>query len=455
MKKTKYTTRFILKAVIEAETPLAVGSGRNSIMTDALVATDVNGLPYIPGTSLAGVLRSACGVDEAMPSAFGYLIKDEGEGSRLIFSDAIMIGAEGRPMDGLQSIDFTNPFYARFKTLPIRQHVRIGDKGTTKRGGKFDEQIVYQGTRFCFSIELLSDGNSGDNELIERLQAELSKITLRLGGGTRHGFGSIKVVNIQSRAFDLTNADDLKEYVSRSASLETTNGTSLETIHNPEWKHYELELYPADFFLFGSGMGDNDADITPAKESFIIWNDGKPSFVEEAVLIPASSVKGALSHRTAYHWNRLEKRFADNNQEADKGLVGDDNQAVVSIFGKSGDGVSGDIKRGNIMLSDILIPVSTPHNASAYKILNHVSIDRFTGGSIDGALFTEKTVNTKAQNLNIRLAIDVRQDAIADGNIKEAFEQSLLDITKGLLPLGGGVNRGNGMFYGKLIKEDA
>ena len=60
MDKTKqYTHRFLARFVIEAETPLAVGSGEKDILTDALVATDVNGLPYIPGTAIAGVLRHA------------------------------------------------------------------------------------------------------------------------------------------------------------------------------------------------------------------------------------------------------------------------------------------------------------------------------------------------------------------------------------------------------------
>ncbi|MBR3713032.1 MAG: CRISPR-associated protein, partial [Bacteroidales bacterium] len=44
-----YTHRFLARMIIEAKTPLAVGSGDKDITTDALVATDVNGLPYIPG----------------------------------------------------------------------------------------------------------------------------------------------------------------------------------------------------------------------------------------------------------------------------------------------------------------------------------------------------------------------------------------------------------------------
>ena len=57
IKKSGYNHRFLARFVIEAETPLAVGSGEKDVLTDALVATDVNGLPYIPGTAIAGVVR--------------------------------------------------------------------------------------------------------------------------------------------------------------------------------------------------------------------------------------------------------------------------------------------------------------------------------------------------------------------------------------------------------------
>ena len=38
-------------------------------------------------------------------------------------------------------------------------------------------------------------------------------------------------------------------------------------------------------------------------------------------------------------------------------------------------------------------------------------------------------------------------------HVVEAFIKSLKDIKTGMLPLGGGVNRGNGCFSGKLYKN--
>ena len=55
--------RYIARVVLEAETPLFVGSGETSLLKDALVQKDNHGFPMIQGTSLTGVLRH--GIEDA------------------------------------------------------------------------------------------------------------------------------------------------------------------------------------------------------------------------------------------------------------------------------------------------------------------------------------------------------------------------------------------------------
>lgn len=452
---TKYTKRYIARITLEAETPVAVGSGKGNLLTDSVVVTDINGLPFIPGTSLAGVVRSACNIARNAHSPFGYQEKNGGEGSRIIFSDAVMVGKDGKPVDGLQVIDYNDEFYSHFKTLPIRQHVRIGKKGTTEEGGKFDEQIVYKGVRFCFEMEMLSAGGDEDNadkSFFEKMLNEVNSKTFRVGSGTRHGFGLMQVAEpVKFKVYDLLNADDFKDYISRSASLDSTfkGAEKFNAIGdlNKDWHRYSLILKPKDFFLFGSGMGDADVDMAPVHESYVDWdNSGKPFFCDDGILIPASSVKGALAHRTAYYWNKLNNFFVDNEDESQRGFTGDNNKAVKAIFGSNGQENEGDITRGNILLSDIIIPKIED------KVINHVAIDRFTGGGIDGALFNEKVINGRSSSDTISIDIYVKVDSLKDDSVREAFEKSLQDIANGLLPLGGGVNRGNGSFTGKFDK---
>lgn len=454
--KTKYTHRFIARIVLEAATPLAIASGEKDITTDALVATDVNGLPYIPGTSLAGIIRHAIG-DDVAKDFFGYQSfgkSTDGKGSEIIFTDAKMIGKDGKAIDGLQKIDWNTDFYAQYKELPIRQHARIDYKGVTVNAGKFDEQVVFKGTRFCFEIEMVSDGNNFDK--FEQVLKQLSSETFRIGSGTRCGFGKMKIVSdlCKTKILDLKKSDDLNLnleksddldfYLKKSSSLsEEWNGDKLEVDRaDADWTKYELTLKPEDFFLFGSGFGDDDADMTPVKEDYVDWSNGKPEFKENAVLIPATSIKGALAHRVAFYYNKLNEFYAGD----ERAKVGNENKAVQELFGYENQSEKIQV-RGNVIFSDII-----ENQEVTDKILNHVSIDRFTGGAIGGALFTEKTTYGKGQSFETTILVN--NTAFSTDKVQDAFENALNDICSGMLPLGGGVNRGNGCFSGELKRNE-
>ena len=88
------------------------------------------------------------------------------------------------------------------------------------------------------------------------------------------------------------------------------------------------------------------------------------------------------------------------------------------------------------------------------KVLNHVSIDRFTGGAIDGALFSEETLLANKESFEFTIMVNNQafkdnvdgEEKIKKENIIKALESAIYDVCTGMLPLGGGVNRGNGCF---------
>lgn len=451
---TKYTHRFLARFIIETKTPLSVGSGDKNIKTDALVATDVNGLPYIPATSIAGVVRSMIGEDNAK-NFFGKQSKNESEnrGSEIIFTEAKILNSKGEAVDGLTVDAWKDELLKEYNELPIRQHVRITNYGVAdaSKAGKFDEQVVYAGTRFCFELEMVSDGEN--YKYFEDVINQFNRKTFRLGSGTRCGFGQIEVISLQTRVLDLRKDEELSLYLDKTSKLDNNwlgwqdNGKQTCT-EEDNWTEYKLTLQPEDFFLFGSGFGDQDADMTSVKEKKVLWNGINGQLSEDAVLIPATSVKGALSHRVAYHWNRLNGIFAEKltTQTERESVVGSKNKAVQILFGYE-DQTNKIQQRGNLLFSDII-----EDNKAEEKILNHVAIDRFTGGAINGALFSEKATYGKGQTYT--LTILAKNDVLeSETTIKEALENALLDISKGMLPLGGGVNRGNGIFTGTLTRK--
>lgn len=457
----KYSHRLLARIIIEAETPLAIGSGQSDILTDALVALDANRLPYIPGTSLAGVVRSMLD-PKRISEVYGYQktesegmelgLPNTGRGSEVIFSEARILNSRNEVVDGVvhPALIDQDPLLCEYRRmLPIRQHVSINEKGTAKDTGKFDQQVVFAGTRFCFELEMLSEDTKNVEHFLDVLNAVHHK-SFRIGGGVHNGFGKINVIDTKTAMLDLTQPEDRAKYLCKSSSLAEKwphwGGTETGKYADTTYITYTLRLQPDSFFFFGSGFGDaaGNADMTTVKETRVDWASGTGKLQYDQLLIPAASVKGALRHRVAYRYNQLTGRYVDS----DNGLTpqkADENDAVRSIFGYQDNRT---LAAGKILLSDI---IETPAD---HKLITHVSIDRFTGGAIDGALFTEQV--DYASDRNFILDILVERNAFPEDNenIQKAFELALDDLCHGLLPLGGGTSRGNGIFTGTYTKNE-
>lgn len=465
---------YIARITLEAETPLFVGSGESSLLRDSLVTKDVNGWPMIPGTSLTGVLRHIFedeNNDKNGNEVFGFQDRKKGLGSRLILSNARMFISKTEVAEGLMNGNHSE-LLNKFENLPNRQHVRINAKGAAEKGGLFDNEVVYKGTRFLFEMEL--KGTNEDeflwNELIQIIRSAL----FRVGSGTRNGYGDLKAINLVDYRFDFSKESAIQEYLNFPVSLNQKPNKKVEEPQNQNEislnaRSYVLDLKPDDFFIFSEGYGDEGVDNKPIKEDILTYSkDG--FYFQSQTLIPASSIKGAVAHRTAFHFNRLIERYADKIIPAFGEIVateiaaGAGNKAVNTLFGL-GSGFEfvketnsqlnderaqyeevGDPRRGNVIINDIFLSDERVCND---KIFNHVAIDRFTGGAIDAALFNEKVSHLKDDNDRIKLNITL-SDYGEDQRVLFAFENALLDITKGLLPLGGMTTKGNGMFTGTL-----
>lgn len=462
------THRYIARIILEAETPLFVGSGEGSLLKDALVQKDFNRIPMIPGTALTGVLRHSIEdiIEKASKekakwdSIFGYQEGDKGLGSRLRISSAYIMINENEVAEGL------NPFIdeelnSKFDNLPTRQHVRIDHKGVATGGGLFDNEVVYKGTRFKFEIELI--GNESDKDTWDNILHKIQSPLFRIGQGTRNGYGNLKGHQIKSRIFDLKTDKDFNDYSAFDVSLNNDDYLivttfSEETIEKGLIK-YTLSLQPdSDFFIFSEGFGDEDVDNKPLEEEIVVYENGTLTFRENQTVIPASSIKGAISHRTAFHYNKLNGNWAETLNTKDqkaretqiKLWTGIFNDAVFELFGgEAGAEGRDNSHRGKVIINDLYFSTNEVKND---KIFNHVAIDRFTGGAIEGALFSEKVSQLQTgEEIKLEIFVDTNDNTLEI----QSFENALLDITKGLLPLGGMTTKGMGIFTGTLTKNDS
>lgn len=460
MSSSQYTNHdrcFLARVTFEAQTPMRIGAGFGSVTTDACVGRDVNGLPFVPATTLKGLLRHALPSDVA-GRMMGWRTDTDGRGSWLSLTEARMVGPDGGVVDGLTDPGTVaqDPFLGRFVNLPIRQHVRLTHWGVAADRAKFDEEVVPKGARFCFEMELRADGRGEDDFLC--LLDILRTDTFRIGGGSRRGFGQIRVVDVGFCKLDFNVRDDFFAYVSKSASLSGPwcrfRPLPVDVVADVSAVRYELRLQPVDFIFFSSGMGDNRSDMAVVKEAFVGWDaEGRPVWgdAEESVVIPAASVKGAIAHRVAFHHNVRSGVFADFIPTGDaERYIGKNNMAVSSLFGSEGERAEGKTVgkvRGRLLFSDVVRRRVAAHP----KCFNHVRIDRFTGGAVDGALFGDEPLFAATERFCLRLSLLPGKAACPDA--EAALEEALKDICSGALPLGGSVNRGYGRFRGRLLKD--
>ena len=470
---------YIARLVLENRTGLSLATGHPDHGFDSVLVKDANGLPTLPGTAIAGVLRGAFrarnGKDKTN-QLFGHQKGKESHPSCLHIGWGCLLDQNGRAVFGLQ----LNPADLRKDELlrPLleadhqRQRVRINHRGVAADTGKFDRAVLPAGHRFA--VELALESEHADDPHWNELLGLLAGDQIRLGGSTRAGFGRMDMVACHQRRFDLGNPDDAQAFKQLAASPGDSSSLQAcqpDPLAPGEMAGGTLELHCDDFFRFGGQAGESGAigqsgkpaDLLPKFEPLIDWSGNKALSQLGVLLIPGSSVKGALAHRFAFHYNALTETFADKLEanQIDGWDKAADCPGTRALFGYVADKKpeTGAVAlAGCLFIDDARLPISE----SDLKGMIHVAIDQFTGGARHGMLFEEQLVATR-QTLTIDLSLDNKRleencQRLASGEssqpsadtIRHALRRALEDLTQGMLPLGAASGRGHGFFSGEL-----
>lgn len=473
--------RFVARLVIQFETPVHVGSGREWNESDAGVVLDANGLPAIPGGTIAGVLREAWEIANGKGSSdtlFGFqtpahetrLLRGQGQGSRLTTSWASVHGRNDRPVYGLTEVDPSDEVLKAARNPTLRDHCRHNDRGVAAHRGKFDELVVQAGHRFTFECELA--GRKEDRAAWCRLLAILNDPMTRFGGKVRRGLGRFKVVRISERCFDLKDTNDFGAFCAVDPDL----GLPLPEAEWERWEKWRdrvgsdyfqprpvttrtLRLAPRFFWMFGGGS-DPEADMAPVRDKFIIWAEagGKDQgSAQDRFYLPGSGVKGGFRHRAMFHACALKGCYADQaDQPGWQEKFKDADSIVQELFGEQlqpeHHGREAPCVPGSIFIDDIFLDedkeLLLPHTKDKFlsepHLQHHVSCDRFTSGTRDGALFTENPLFQHPEPIEILVRVCGEPSADA----QSVLGMTLDDVCESRLPLGAGSGRGLGYFEG-------
>lgn len=435
---------YYAEITIEAATPLVLASGKTGNFFDVELVRDANGLPAIPGTTIAGILRHIVRErkdTEIEAQLFGFQNENDGFSSSLEVSWAYIHDSKNKihksfySKTEIEDDPILKEVYIKDNPDFKRDHVNLTDKGVSKETGKFDRYFVPTGSRFTFSMGLWSENEKNSNwtEILNILFSP----AFRIGAAGRAGYGKIKVVDVKIPAndyFDLSKTEDINFFRKCTKKYELLKDCN-------DVEKIELKLQFPLGFRVGGGFrsflkSKHSADMLPYSEKVIKWTGDIGEFESvPRITIPGSSVKGALRHRAAYHLARINKNW-DYKSEDD---------GLSELFGYAAN--LKDLKSigqvGKLWFTDLYL-----EDTKTYE-LSRNSIDRFTGGTLDGALFQEENVYSSTA-YETCVYLDKKIDK--ESNEFKAFKWALEDLKAGRLALGGGSGHGLGFNHAEEEK---
>ncbi len=391
--------------------PLSLSSGLSE-NTDSDVLLDSRGKPYIPATSIAGVLASKLDKLDKPDSEkvnkerlYGKISPDgDNVKSHVIFYDA-------------EYMEETEPI------ISVRDSVALEDKVGVD-GAKFDFEIVEPGVRFKAYIELDDSVSEDDEKLFLDQLSSLDCGVLRFGHKTTRGYGQVKLENVRKKAFenvgDWLKFDMYKESCWAGAEEIKLSDKSADN------DIIELELSLKSALSIRSYMTDVAADGEPTAPDYkyLSLRNGKP-------VIPGTTWAGVFRDAVA----RL--MTVARLQEVKKMTDG----KICELFGYVEQGTK-NTQKSKITFSESIFKDGN----SEEKLVTRNSIDRFSAATNDGALYTELTIYGGKTSFTVTLPKNT------DDEMKTALLAAFADLDNGFVAVGGLTAVGRGIFEIDSIK---
>lgn len=413
------------KIQFQLTSPLSVGCGKSQV-TDSDIILDSRGLPYIPGTSLAGVYRRIFS-EETAERYFGVNLTEKRiqesskKGINLLTESSIMVyDAYLLPCK-----------YAVTK----RDMVALDEYKVAVPGAKFDFQILEPGVSFVTYVEQNME-NDEEQYLADEIACAWRQGKIRLGAKTGKGYGETRSEKIVQCRFDLKNEKDLNNWLSfdmyKEEQWSDAAPVCLSLMKNgPE--HAELaQIYEKagihlreDRRVYiqvglrqtgGISVRQYTTDVEEADYMQMQRKDGVP-------VIPGTSWAGAFRAQMG----RLNPDFAKDTDMSEL------------FFGKKKGKKAEESSKTRITFSESEL------EKGKWITYTRNAVNRFTGGTVDGALYTEKTYYNGTTQLRILCDFSgLEEEKIK--NFGKTLAGALLDLHHGFLSAGGLTSVGHGLF---------
>lgn len=406
--------RITVRGRLHLAAPLLIGegeSGEERNDRDIHVLRSKAGVPFIPGTSLAGALRSLIEVENpcAADILFGTMHRTGGESVRDERQSAV----------SLYDVELNDA------VIGSRDGVHIDDvTGTAIDAHKYDYEIVESGADGTFYAEiLLRRVHQKDEHMLKETLLRLSELLrggFHVGALTTKGFGRMQLLDMVVDCYDFRRPEDAIAWLSPqrgNAAWHMAYDDAAQT--EPPPAHGDF-VVTADFALTGALIVRDSVD--PLAEA-----DGEKSPAARMKtnaagrdIIPGTSLKGVLRHRAAYILHALGKERTQAEAFIDR------------LMGTTA-------ARGRFIVEEVVV------DAEMHKQMRS-RIDRFTGGTIPSALFSTVPVwREKDGGRSVTLRFGVRQASEQEAGLCVLL---LKDLWLGRTAIGGEKSIGRGTLEG-------
>lgn len=248
--------RLIITGRLDLKRAFHIGTGQANLLTDAPIRRDREGRPYIPGSSLAGLLRSAA--EEFAP----YLCATPAKTIRRLFGSLSRRG-EATPGEEFQAsclmvedaylCEELSPCEELRSAVEVRDYVGLDRRRAAAREGlQYDREVTPTDTSYRF--ELAVEKPSPDELRVLLAVLDFWRVCgLQLGGRTTTGLGQAKVAegSLEFYALDFQQRATLKSFL--------LDGETNARFIPAKTKKTRAEIEPSAQTLAPSGQPPDDA----------------------------------------------------------------------------------------------------------------------------------------------------------------------------------------------------
>ncbi len=454
----KIVQRIVVEGDLVLQSPAHLGNGDGDNLVDMPLLTDPLDVktPLLTGASIAGALR---GYLHEREHGFRAKVDTHAE------SASVLLFGGNRGYDyGEQSPLIVEDAHGKNDFIELRDGVGLaGDSRTAAHDKLFNIEMWEAGTTFPLRFELIvrqGDDASALKQALATALAGFNNGSITIGARKRRGYGQVSVTGWRIKEYDLTNTAQLLDWLENGAKelSGTANPNIVQAIGVSETIRDRRQAFhlKAEFFLDGSllirsGSGPdiegamNDADVERPDfmhlHSARLASDGTR---KRMPVLSGTSLTGALRAR-ALKIARLIAADAKGGEKAASKLIDNMFGADMDTTEEPVADMDTDEKPAASRVTVYEHVVNGVTEKENMSVQNRVSIDRFTGGTRDGALFSEQPLFGGKQSV---VTVDLQL-----ANPKE-YEIGLLllllkDLWTGDLPLGGEISVGRGRLRGK------